>query len=137
MEQNISLLVEETGIQLYDLVWENNTLALATGREELKQSILLRAIEQKGDWFYDPDFGLPWVEHDRNPLGPRFAILGSKPPKPMPMVELLVRGEMSKEKRGKITGVTAYPSNKPKRLYTIEVGFKGKPADPFRVVVNI
>lgn len=99
MTDHISLGVKEISKQEVAFHWTGQTLKESKNRSELLQAVYLRAIAQKGDWFYDPDFGLPHIPHDKSPLGRGVAFLGMRPRMPFGLMEVLIRDEMSKELR--------------------------------------
>lgn len=48
-----------------DLALENNELKLSRNIDELLQSLMLRILMQRGDYRYDRNMGMPWVDHPR------------------------------------------------------------------------
>lgn len=98
--EQTALKVAQVRPRVVDLVRENGPrgtrFAIATGREELAQAVLLRLLEQKADWYFNPDFGLPWVDNfDAGVYG----ILGSKPAMSFGLIALFIRRELLKDRR--------------------------------------
>lgn len=95
-----ALKVAQVRPRVIDFVREDtgkgSHFAIATGREELAQAILLRLMEQKADWYFNPDFGLPWVDNQDAGI---HGILGSKPPMSFGLIALFIRRELLKDKR--------------------------------------
>lgn len=138
MVEHISLGVVQSGEQAFDLDFQNNSFVEVQKRAELRQAILLRALENKGDWYYNRDEGLPWIPHEFSTLGSDFAILGSKPPMPLPLIKLFINDEFNKErKRFTISELDVGVADRPKRLYSASMNVIPVNEAPFRVVINV
>ena len=111
-----------------------NSPMYVTGREELKQAILLRLLEAKGDWFFDEDFGLPWITRREKGI---YGFLGAAPPLPTPLIEAFIREEMQKEVR--IKRVQNFDIQFDAGERKITVSFDVIPVDepPFRISVAV
>jgi len=101
VKHNRALRVQFFGIKQVDLVLSPGEdgashLGVITGKEEWIQALKLRLLEQKGDWIFDPDLGLPWIAHPRY-KGPH--ILGSKPAMRAEMIKLFIMREILKDER--------------------------------------
>lgn len=57
-----------------DLAFADGRIAMTTGADAVRQGILIRLRNIRGEWFADLDDGVPWFENDSVPAAD--AILG-------------------------------------------------------------
>jgi hypothetical protein len=96
--QPTALAVEDLDGLTTDLVVNaDGHLELQIGRREVLQAIYLRTIGQKGDWIFDLEFGLPWLDHPRMSRS-WLPILGMKPPD-FDYLKAAVLAEWGRERR--------------------------------------
>jgi hypothetical protein len=89
--------IAELNPRMFDIAFTaDGDFDVVENREEWIQSLKLRLVEQKGDWFFDTSMGLPWIEHPRY-RGP--IILGTRPATDFELIKLFVIREIKKDPR--------------------------------------